>query len=438
MLSKVLKWSSIIVVLASVLFPIGAYFGAVAVFILAIKARKSRQILAELLEDKSVLIMLFSVLLSFIYSKDKLMSTAGAAMICLNVGLYLVLAVELKNIDLKKYYNILNIACLLACIYGIYQFASGNLKIEKSWVDVRNYGTIARVYSTLYNPNIFAAFLALNLSFAISRFESLREDILLSINIILSSICLLLTYSRGGFAAFAAAMLTLCLLKERKKGIVIYSAIMAAAFFIMNSAGQTNRAGLEAVYSDSSSLYRLEIWKAAWNMFLKSPIFGNGVGTTWYYLSEGSDKLYRYILHSHNIYLQVAAELGIVGVSAFISLLVSKVWEGCRLLKEKTIKEEAFIVQGFIACTAGIAVHGLIDAVIFVPAMSLIFAGYFALYSRVVSEYRGAVPDKIGMPVMQRLRIMQSLNGKSVLQLFGSESACDNEYKEEEEKAYQA
>ncbi len=438
MINKALKWSLLIVVLLSVLFPVGAYFSVIAVFILAIKARKSRQILAELRADKAVVIMLLSVLLSIIYSKDKLMSIAGAVMICLNAGFYLVLAVELKNIDLKKYYNALNIACLLACIYGIYQFASGNLKMEKSWVDVKNFGTLARVYSTLYNPNIFAAFLSINLSFALSRFRSMREDMLLSINIILSSICLLLTYSRGGFAAFAAAMLTLSLLKERKKGIVIYLAAMAAAFFTMNSAGHANRAGLGALYSDSSSLYRLEIWKAAWNMFLGSPIFGNGIGTTWYYLSSGSDKLYRYILHSHNIYLQVAAELGIVGLCAFINLIIRKVLEGYRLLKTRAVKEEAYIVQGFMACTAGIAVHGLIDAVIFVPAVSLIFAGYFALYSRVVSAHLVEVPDSLEAPLLQRLRTMQLLDGKDALQLFGSESACKDEYQEEKDEAYQA
>ena len=101
---------------------------------------------------------------------------------------------------------------------------------------------------------------------------SLREDVLLSMNIILSSICLLLTYSRGGFAAFGTAVLVLCLLKEKNKGLYIYLAAMAAAFFLLNSTGPNNRADLGSVYQDSSSLYRLEIWKAALNMFLNSPI----------------------------------------------------------------------------------------------------------------------------------------------------------------------
>jgi putative inorganic carbon (HCO3(-)) transporter len=286
------------VVLLSVLFPAGAYLGVVLVLFLAIKARKSRQMLAELSVDSAVLIMLFCVLLSIIYSKDKLLSIGGAVMICLNIGLYLALAVELKNIKLQRYCHCLNIACLLACVYGIYQFASGNLNLQKSWVDEEAFGVLVRIYSTLLNPNIFAAYLAVNLSFGLARFQSLKEDMLLSTNIILASVCLLLTYSRGGFAAFFTAMLVLCLLKERKRGVAIYLAAMSAAFAVVNSTAYANRAGLAAIYHESSSLYRLEIWKAALNMFFDNPVFGHGIGTTWYYLSSGSDKLFRYILHN--------------------------------------------------------------------------------------------------------------------------------------------
>ena len=150
--SKALKWSLIIVVLLSVLFPVGAYFGVVAVFISAIQARRSRQILAELSADTSILIMLFCIFLSLIYSKDVYMSIGAAVMLCLNIGLYLVLMVELKNIETQKYYKLLNIACLFACIFGIYQFASGNLNVDKSWVDEKTFGTLTRVYSTLRIP----------------------------------------------------------------------------------------------------------------------------------------------------------------------------------------------------------------------------------------------------------------------------------------------
>lgn len=438
MINKALQWSLLLVVLLSVLFPVGAYFGTVLVFVYAIEARKSRQIIFELSKDKAVLFMVFAVLLSVINSGEKLISIGGAALVCLNAGLYLVLTVELRDIKLKKYYNMLNLACLLACIYGIYQFASGNLKLEKSWVDINTFGAMKRVYSTLYNPNIFAAYLSMNLSFGLASFRSLREDILLSCNIILSSICLLLTYSRGGFLALAAAMLTLCLLKKQRLPVAIYFTVMTAAFFSLNSAGSVSRAGLEGVCRDSSSLYRLEIWRAAVNVFFDHPIFGSGVGTSWYYLSGSSDKLFKYILHSHNIYLHTAAELGIVGLCAFIGLLADKVLKGFRLLRTKPSEENECILQGFIACTAGIAAHGLIDAVIFVPGLSLIFMGYSALYARAAEGCSKELPEAVVELAGQRTKPTLLFDGKGILKLFGSKGACQDKYKEEEKEAYQA
>jgi putative inorganic carbon (HCO3(-)) transporter len=234
------------------------------------------------------------------------------------------------------------------------------------------------------------------------------------------------------------AMLVLCLLKEKNKGIAAYMVLMITAFVAINSTAHVNRIDLSVVNKDSSSLYRIEIWKAAINMFMENPISGHGPGTTWYYLSSGSDKLYKYILHSHNIYLQVAAEMGILGVFAFIYLLISKINDGIRLLKEKTSEEEACLLQGFIACTAGIAIHGLIDAVIFVPALSLIFMSYSAMYGRVISEHSMARSLSMRMHYRWKPGIIQLFESKGVLKLFSCKSTGKDEYKEEESKACQA
>lgn len=423
-----MKWSLIIILMLSVLLPAAAYVWVIAVFFAAVKARRTRQILAGLFQDKPVLVLCFCVLLSIIYSQDAFMSLGAAVLLGINLGLYLVLAAAVKEIELKELHRLLNIICIIACLIGLYQYASGNLNMYGSWVDTESFGDIVRIYSTLLNPNIFAAYLAMNLSFALAGFKGMREDPVLFLNICLASICLLLTYSRGGFAAFSAAMLVLLLLRKRRRGLVVYLAVMAAAFFVMNSTGPNSRAALTGIYQDSSSLYRLEIWKAAWDKFLESPIAGNGLGTTWYYLSGSSDKLFKNILHCHNIYLHIAYELGITGLCAFLYLAGRRVWEGFRLLKSNIKAEELYITQGFLACTAGILVHGLIDAVIFVPAMSLVYIGYTSLFRGVASKYPGA----------SLLPAFALFEGKGVFELPWSKNTCKDKYKEEESKACQA
>ncbi|HWR60769.1 MAG TPA: O-antigen ligase family protein [Clostridia bacterium] len=423
---KALKCSIIIVVLLSVLFPVGAYFGVIAVFMAAIQARRSRQALSELASDNASLFMLVSFLLSCFFSRDRLMSLGALVLLCLNLGFYLVLVVELKKDGWEQYRRILDIGCTIVCIYGIYQFASGDLIMPKSWVDEKSFGSLARIYSTLLNPNILAAYLVMNLSLGISRLLSLGRDKLLMLNLPLASVCLLLTYSRGGFVAFFASMLALVLLNKRKRGIMLYTALMAAAFVVMNTGGNASRIGLSAVYRDSSSLYRIEIWKAAFDMFLTNPVMGHGPGTTWYYLSSGSDKLFSYILHSHNIYLQVAAELGITGVAAFGYLFARKAHEVMRLLGEKITVKEKCVLQGFAACLTGIAVHGLIDAVIFVPAFSLIFMGYAAVFGSILSAYSAKPSYRL------------SFEGEGVFKLLGGKGPGKKQYKEEEGETCEA
>lgn len=413
---RALKCILIVVVLLTVIFPVGAYFGVLAVFIAAICARRSRQVISELASDKAMLLMFFSFLLACIYSKDRLMSMGALVLLCLNLGLYLVLVVQLKSGSFGEYRRALDIGCTLVCLYGIWQYASGNLVMPESWVDKSSYGNIARMYSTLLNPNILAAYLVMNLSLGISRLENTGKEKLVVVNLLLASVCLLLTYSRGGFGAFFVSMLALVVLSRRKKAITLYTAAMTGAFILLNTGGEASRIALSAVYTDSSSLYRIEIWKAAFNMFLTDPILGNGPGTTWYYLSASSDKLFSYILHSHNIYLQVAAEMGITGLAAFLYLLYRKGHDGLRLLGEGITAEEKGVLHGFVACIAGVAAHGLIDAVVFVPALSLIFMSYAAVYGSILSEYS----------------LLLSLKGEGIFQLFGSKGSGKQEYKEEE------
>jgi len=413
---KALNYILIIVVLLTVLFPVGAYLGVLAVFIAAIYARRSRQVLSELASDNALLLMVSAFLLSCLFSRDRLMSAGALMLLGLNLGLYLVLVVELKRNGFVNYRRVLDIGCTLVCLYGIWQYASGNLVMPESWVDKSSYGNIARIYSTLLNPNILAAYLVMNLSLGISRLISTGRERLLVLNLLLASVCLLLTYSRGGFGAFFVSMLVLILLCSRKKSIMIYTTVMSAAFILMNTGGTASRIALSAVYVDSSSLYRIEIWKAAFNMFLAYPLLGYGPGTTWYYLSSSSDKLSSYILHSHNIYLQVAAELGITGLSAFAYLLFRKISDGLRLPRESMTMEEKGVVYGFAAAFAGVVAHGLIDAVVFVPALSLILVSYAAVYGSVLSVYS---------PLL-------SLKGEGIFQLLGSKGSGKQKYKEKE------
>lgn len=423
MASTAIKWCLLLIITASVLFPAVAYIGVIAALMLAVKARKSRQLIGVIKKDSSILIVLISIAVSAVYSKAMLLSLGAVILIALNLTFLLILVVEARSTGWEKYYRLINLLSVLLSLYGLYQFLTGSLDMNKSWVDVNTYGILPRVYSTLSNPNIFAGYLMINLSFAVPRYKGFKNNPLLTVNIILSSLCILLTYSRGGFAGLFISMLAIFLL-NRNKRVLIYLCAMAALFIAVNTTGGISRADISSIHMDSSSQYRILIWKSAVNMFLDRPVLGNGVGTAWYYLSSGSDKLYGYVLHSHNIFLQVAAEMGIVGLLSSVYFIVSNMLEGLRMLTLIEGTEEACILQGFIACMAGIVFHGLVDAVAFLPNLSIIIMIYYGVYKAALEKVQCSVEKSDS-----------GFYGQRVSELFGCEGSRKYKCYEKENEA---
>ena len=81
--------------------------------------------------------------------------------------------------------------------------------------------------------------------------------------------------------------------------------------------------GKELVYRENSTQMRMDYIELGWQQFLKTPIFGNGIGCAGYALYEK----YGYITYLHNNFIEILASGGIVGfilfyTPYFVSLVV--------------------------------------------------------------------------------------------------------------------
>ncbi len=384
---KLVKYAASSVIILSVLLPKAAYIAVVALLMLHIYQDKSAKLLGAAAANRPLAVLLFTVLLSTVFSHAKVLSVAADSIILLLFVFYAMLLADGESQGEEDYFKLLSCLNILVCLYGGYQFLTLDLAVRSSWVDQGSYGNLVRIYATFGNPNVLGGYLAMHLSFAVARLKEKKNDYFVWTSTVLSSLCLLLTYSRGAFGGFCAAMLTLYSLR-RKKGLLIYTTVMTAAFIYINQAGTgMNRADLLALSSDSSSLYRLEIWKSACGLFLKSPLTGNGFGTAWYFLAEGSDKLMRYVLHAHNVYLQIAAEMGIIGLSAAAFFIFGMLKRSIQLLKFKAKLKDRHWIEGFVAMMAAGAVHGLVDAVVFLPVYGMVLVTYYTLSARILNKY---------------------------------------------------
>lgn len=154
----------------------------------------------------------------------------------------------------------------------------------------------------------------------------------------LSLLTVTLTQSRGGFVTLAIAG-PLTLLKARSRSAFLTTGLLVAALafvVVLAPRGYWDRMGTIVGVGNASvdqysagglSTARWEIWKAGLSIVLSNPVFGVGIGN--FAIAEGATKLTGRWNAPHNAFLQLGAELGLVGLTFFVFLLYRGV-RNCR------------------------------------------------------------------------------------------------------------
>jgi putative inorganic carbon (HCO3(-)) transporter len=114
---------------------------------------------------------------------------------------------------------------------------------------------------------------------------------------------------------------------------------------------------------------RVDIWSRAVFMIQDFPITGIGLGM----FMDIADNLYTFflfpagkIIHAHNLFLQIAVEIGLPGLVAWFAIFLSTSmlnWRIFRHGKTQGNSLEAGLGVGLLASSLALAVHGLTDAV---------------------------------------------------------------------------
>jgi len=181
-----------------------------------------------------------------------------------------------------------------------------------------------RATGTTIQPNLFAGYLVLiiPLVFAAAAVLGQRWVAVAAGAILLYGVALIATLSRSGFMGLVAGTVALAiLLPEKCKKIAVLGASVFVALFITGLAGPlADRLG-EAAGHLTSLAGRLPIWDAAVQMLIQHPAFGVGVANFdnalgWYNPALHFD-------HAHNLFLNIAAERGIIGLATFSIVLVA-------------------------------------------------------------------------------------------------------------------
>lgn len=232
---------------------------------------------------------------------------------------------------------------------------------HNSWLVNVAGANIFRAVGFFPDPHIAAFFFGLIAPFAYALFHSERKKQYLIIFFIL--LCAdILTFSRGGYIGLIAgagawmlcAQATLSVAQKRFAALALAS-VLLVLFIVPNPFSE--RLASVARLSEGSNIERLRNWAEAGHVIANNPAFGVGIGN--YPLEIDPSATYRTPFYAHNTYLDVMAELGALGLFAWLAFLF-------------------FIARGFVrhvhhkhiamAGTASIAIfatHSLVETPLF-------------------------------------------------------------------------
>lgn len=227
---------------------------------------------------------------------------------------------------------------------------------------------IDRIAGSLENPNILAAFLVLVTPLAVARFlappprmaHGLRRA---ALGAFAAALCvaIYLTGSRGAWLGMIAAAAV---------GAWTASGGRIRALWVI--AGVTPiliGAGLLLIMTRSNEP-RLILYRQALDYLAAQPLTGNGLFTAKFYqpLTERPGFVMLHV-HAHNAPLQIAAELGLLGVAALSATTFITARTGI-IAWRQAHGTERVIRAGALASLAGFGAHHMVDFPVITPVVS--------------------------------------------------------------------
>lgn len=288
----------------------------------------------------------------------------------------------------------------IGALYGGWQAILG-VPFDITLTDLSlNEGMPGRIFSTMGNPNNYAEFLVLTIPFffaLILNSKTVKAKIIYVIMLAPPLVALLMTGARSSWVAFAVAVMVFVFFKDMR--LIPLIAVVGILFIPVLPDWALRRVTTIWNPNDSSFKYRLTIYENFWPVLKEFWFTGLGLGSapfvrilqkyfeytplegTLFYLGPTNkiSDISKYMSfpfippHSHNLYLQIWIETGVIGFLSFI-WFIGRTIKKCMInIFSKADEQLNHILMAGISAIAGISVIGLAEYVWFYPRLMLFF-----------------------------------------------------------------
>lgn len=267
------------------------------------------------------------------------------------------------------------ITAILVSFHGIFQFLT-NVEMETGWIDAsQNRNINVRVFSTFENPNLLAEYLLIMIPISIafvfySKNVYKRFFFAIATGVMLLTIGL--TYSRGGWIGLIVAITVFLLLVSIKTLLLLVPVGILGILFLPTSILQ--RIKTIGSLQDSSNFYRYNLWNMSLNIIKDFWYSGLGIGYLPFFrkispLYLGPIAPY----HTHNTFLQMTIETGIVGLMIFVGLTSTLIKTAVTVVLQTKSKFVKIFTASYAAGLSGILLHGLVEHILYNPKIIITF-----------------------------------------------------------------
>ena len=130
-----------------------------------------------------------------------------------------------------------------------------------------------------------------------------------------------LTKVKSAWLGFFAAFICVFFIGNKKLSIALLIAVLAVTALLPVFLPDEK---LDSIFSISSSSDRLNMWRVGWKIFAEHPIIGSGLNMGFSKFQEYREDVFQGKRGSylHNGFLQIAAEIGIIGLAVFLLIII--------------------------------------------------------------------------------------------------------------------
>lgn len=232
----------------------------------------------------------------------------------------------------------------------------------------------SRICASFVHPNDFGAYIIFILPMTFCFFYpglKKKEKIFLVINCLLGVYCLLKTSSRAAWLGFLVGVILYFFIYKKNISVIVPFGILL--LFIVSPYGFERIRSLFTL-EQNTVWERAQLWKGTWNMIKVHPFLGFGINTFSRYFLEYKPSVYPDIRYTHNSYLQMWSEIGIMGLVAFVSIIFTILKNVLKDIKNKLRKGlEGLILLGLVSGYVAFLVQSGLDTNLY----SLVLTTFF-------------------------------------------------------------